>query len=294
MNRIIPIVFSTDDNYVLPLAVAIKSLIDNRNKKDEYKIFVFHDELSEESKERIKSVCKGTFLEFVNVNSFLKGVDFYSVGHFTKAMYYRFFIPQVLSDYDKVLYLDCDILVKGDIGKLYDVDLGDNVIAGNRMFGDDNEYVNSGVLLFNVKEYLKNEICDRCVKYVAEHKDLKFPDEQTLNEVCKGKITKIGYEYNFQTLFCKSIETLETTGIKKVKDICVFHFTTKPWDSRDAHFGKLWWQSVNKMPRDLRFLIMEKYGAFKKQNSFMLYTYYFASPIGKIVYKIKKKLIKRK
>lgn len=292
MKRVVPIVFSTDDNYVLPLAVAIKSLFDTKSKKDEYRIYVFHDELNERSKEILKTVCGKTFLEFIDVTPFLKDVDFYSVGHFTKAMYYRFFIPTMLPEYEKVLYLDCDILIKGDIGRLYDMDLGDNVIAGNRMFGDDNEYVNSGVLLFNVREYLKNGICDECVKYVAENKDLKFPDEQTLNEICKGKIAKIGYEYNFQTLFCKSIETLEMTGIKRVKDICVFHFTTKPWNSCEAHFGSLWWKSVKKMPREIRALIEEKYGSFKKQKTLMLYTYYFANPIGKIIYKVKKKIKK--
>ena len=44
---IIPIVFATDDNYVLPLSVAIKSLLDTKNKKDEYIVYVFHNGLSD-------------------------------------------------------------------------------------------------------------------------------------------------------------------------------------------------------------------------------------------------------
>lgn len=293
-KRIVPIVFATDDNYVLPLAVAIKSMIDNKSKTDEYRIYVFCDKLSEKSINCLQKVCGEVRLEIVRVTDYLTGTDFYETRHVSIATYYRFFIPKILSYYDKILYLDCDVLIKNDIGKLYDLDLEGNILSGNRMFGVENEYVNAGILLFNVREYLKNDVCEKCIKYIAGHRDLEFPDEQALNEVCKGKIKHFDYKYNFQTLFCKAKETIDITNVKKVRDICLIHFTVKPWDTSNAFLGNLWWKTVKKMPKDIKSEIYAKYGQNKKQTDFYYYKYYFASPVGKLIYKIKKKFKKNK
>lgn len=293
--RVIPIVFSTDDNYVLPLAVAIKSLLDKKNKKDEYKIYVFHDELSEESKRKIKSVCGKTFLEFVCVTSFLEGTNFYAVGHVSVATYYRFFIPKILGEYDKVLYLDCDILINGDVGKLYDVDMGDNILAGNRMLGDDAQvrnYFNAGILLFNVKEYLKNGICEKCVQYIADNQDLKYPDEQALNAVCFGKVAFLSFKYNFQTWYCTTKELLEKTRIKRIKDITIIHYSSKPWRDDATALGHLWWKKVDTLNEQLKEEAYVKYGEYSKNKRCFFSEYYFASPLGKLVYKLRKKLRK--
>ncbi len=58
-KRIVPIVFATDDNYVLPLAVAIKSMLDHKNSNDEYRIYIFCDKLSEKSIDILKQICGG-------------------------------------------------------------------------------------------------------------------------------------------------------------------------------------------------------------------------------------------
>lgn len=295
--RVIPIVFSTDDNYVLPLAVAIKSLIDNRNKNDEYKIYVFHDKLSEESKRKIKSVCERTFLEFVDVGKFLYDTTFPSDGHVNSvATFFRLFIAEILSEYDKVLYLDCDVLINGDVGKLFDCDLKDYILAGNKMLGDnavERDYFNAGVLLFNVKEYLKNDICKKALKYIGDNKKIRYQDEQTLNEVCKGKVVNFPYKYNFQTWYCVSGELLKKTGIKKTKDIIIIHFGSKPWKDDTVPLGDLWWKKANTLNDKLKSEIYEKYGQYSKNKHCYFNEYYFASPLGKLIYRIKKRKAKR-
>lgn len=288
-KRTVPIVFATDDNYVLPLAVAIKSMLDHKSDNDEYKIYVFCDKLSEKSINILKEVCGENYLEIVRVTNHLTGTDFYEVGHVSLATYYRFFIPKILSNYDKVLYLDCDILIQNDIGKLYDVELGENILSGNRMFGIENEYVNAGILLFNVKEYLKNDVCEKCIKYIADHRDLKYPDEQALNDVCKGKIKHFDYKFNYQTFFCGEQKTLDMAGAKKIKDIYLIHYSDKPWKVSSTPLGNLWWKTAKKMPKDIRKEIYEKFGQNQNQNDFYYYKYYFASPLGRLLYKIKKK-----
>ncbi len=296
MNRIIPIVFSTDDNYVLPLAVAIKSLLDKKNKKDEYRIYVFHDKLSEESKEKIKLVCGENFLEFVNIGKFLFDTTFPSDGHVNSvATFFRLFIADILPEYDKILYLDCDVLINGDVGKLFDCDLKDFILAGNKMLGDnavERDYFNAGVLLFNVKECLKNDICKKALKYIGDNKKIQYQDEQTLNEVCKGKVVNFPYKYNFQTWYCVSGELLKKTGIKKVKDISIIHYSSKPWKDDTVPLGQLWWKMVNTLDKLLKEEIYAKYGQYSKNKRCYFSEYYFASRMGKIVYKVKKKLKK--
>lgn len=297
MNRIIPIVFSTDDNYVLPLAVAIKSLLDKKNKKDEYRIYVFHDKLSEESKEKIKGVCRENFLEFVDVGKFLSDTTFPSDGHVNSvATFFRLFIAEILPEYDKILYLDCDILINGDIGKLFDCDLKNFILAGNKMLGDnavERDYFNAGVLLFNVKEYLKNDICKKALKYIGDNEKIQYQDEQTLNDVCKGRVDYFSFKYNFQTWYCVSEDLLKKTGIKKIKDISIIHYSSKPWRDDTVPLGDLWWKKVDTLNDKLKNEIYEKYGRYSQNKHCYFNEYYFASPLKKLIYKIKKRRAKR-
>jgi len=123
MDNILPIVYSIDDNYTLPVMVAIRSLQINKQDKYKLKIYIFNAELKEENQLKIKSIEKPDCqIEFVSVNEYIKGANLYDCHDFSVAMYYRFFIPIILSQYEKVLYLDTDTLVKGCVSKIFKED----------------------------------------------------------------------------------------------------------------------------------------------------------------------------
>ena len=123
----IPIFFSTDDNYVPFLTVALHSIVENASKEYDYKIIILNSELKEESVKQILAFENENFkVEFADVNKKIKDVaknmtlglrDYYS-----NSIYYRIFIPSLFPDYDKALYLDADIIILDDVAKSYNFD----------------------------------------------------------------------------------------------------------------------------------------------------------------------------
>ena len=131
--KTVPIVFSTDDNYVLPLSVAIKSIIDKKSKEYEYIIHIFHNGLSEQSISILSSFNYACKIKFVNVGEFLQGSSIYAKDRFPIAACFRFFISQILPEYEKVVYLDCDTLANRDVAELYRCEIGDNLVSAVKM-----------------------------------------------------------------------------------------------------------------------------------------------------------------
>ena len=121
-NNEIPLFFATDDNYLPYMAVALRSIIDNASNEYDYKVFVLIDELSDESRKAITDMCRDNFsVEFVSVAERLSQLSqrLHLRDYYTKATYYRFFIPEMFPQYENGLYRDCEIAVTGDISKLY-------------------------------------------------------------------------------------------------------------------------------------------------------------------------------
>lgn len=109
----IPIVFGTDDNYVLPLSVAIQSLKNHKKSDIALKIYVLYNKLSQDNINVMSSLNDNTCqVAFVNVTDFFKGKNIYATSYFSVAMYYRLVAPLLLKQYGKIFYLDCDIIVK--------------------------------------------------------------------------------------------------------------------------------------------------------------------------------------
>lgn len=266
----LPIVFSVDDNYILPLSVAIKSLKEKCRKKCE--IYIFFEKLTEENKEKIFAFNDNkTEIRFICLKEYIKNYNLYVKYHFTMAMYFRFFIPKILSEYEKILYLDCDILVYRDFSALFELNIQDKCIAGVHDAGiADEKYINSGVLLFNVKKC--NEFCftEKCIEYVETHSGLNFPDQEAINAVCVDNIYHLNFSFNLQILsfynrekrlysvnnlcdFCKFI------NVKQCSIVFIHYvFKEKPWNSEMVYLesgvlffiplAKLWWKEAKRLP----------------------------------------------
>ena len=129
----IAVVLSADGNYVPYLAVTIKSIFDNADPKYNYDVLVFDDGIKDHQKDMMGLMTRSNCsIRYINVKELLKDVDtslFQARGIWSVATFYRLFIPQVMSDYDRVLYLDCDILVKDSLVELFKLDMKNNQIA---------------------------------------------------------------------------------------------------------------------------------------------------------------------
>ena len=213
----IPIFFAVDDAYIPFLAVTIQSIFENKNDKDLYIIKVLYTSITEENKNEILKYSKDNVsIEFVNVEKPLEGLkDKLLVrDYFSNATYYRILIPGIYQEYDKILYLDADIVVLDDIAKLYAEDLGDNLIGGapEPWFKEFKEfqtyaekiievtnyekYINVGVLLMNLKELRNIDFENVFVKLLDQVRYTLLQDEDYINRICRERIKYIDERWN--------------------------------------------------------------------------------------------------
>ncbi|MBE5817769.1 MAG: glycosyltransferase family 8 protein [Clostridiales bacterium] len=253
MKREIPIFFSTDDNYIPYLDVAIRSLIANASKDHEYRIIVLNTGLNPNSISKIKlNEVPGFNIEFIDISSTLNTIKskLKNVYHFSIVTYYRLFIASMFKQYEKVIYLDCDLVVLGDISKLYSIDLKDNILgavpdqfvqrtnafrayATTALGVDPDVYVNAGVLLINLNEFRKCKIEEKFIHLISQYDfDLLDPDQAYLNYLCFGKIHLLPNGWNKEPL------PLSCEGDKHLVHYALYK---KPWQYDDVIDGEYFW-----------------------------------------------------
>lgn len=176
-------------------------------------------------------------------------------GRFPKSIYFRFLIPEILNDADRVLYLDCDILVRENILDFYNTDLnglacaaiedqrGDDITIHNRilMFS---KYFNSGVLLMNLNYWREHDVAQQLIDYLRQYPErCWFPDQDALNAVLEGKVKFMDYRYNMQGEMLSHRCYLRLSAQKwqdldnAIGNPAIIHFTdtNKPWYKECKH-----------------------------------------------------------
>ncbi len=221
-QNIIPLIFAVDDNYAPFLSVTLKSILLNSSKNYYYKIYVLNQGLSDKN---IKKLNEYNYyglssIKYINVEKKLSNISekLHLRDYYTMTIYYRIFISSLFPQYDKVLYLDSDLVVIGDIAELFNKDVGgfyvgavvDEVVDKTQVFADyvelglgvkRTEYFNSGVILFDLAKWREKNYSDRIAKHVAkERNNYPAPDQDLLNVVCRGDIFRLDIRYNFQPM----------------------------------------------------------------------------------------------
>jgi len=224
----IPVCFSTDQNYVPYFAVALQSLIENSSDENNYDIFILEDGISSDAKRFLKEQAakkENISVRFINVEKYLtddKKSKMVVSGWFTIATYYRMILPEILVNYDKILYLDCDLVVLDDVAKLFKSDINDVLLAaaydigvarllfknearGARLksyieeqLGVPNayDYFQAGVLLMNLKKMREVNLSDKCFEFLALNPNIYWVDQCVLNAVCVGRVKYLPIEWN--------------------------------------------------------------------------------------------------
>ena len=259
-DKEIPIFFSTDDNYIPYLDVAVSSLIQNASKSYNYKIIVLNTGLKEENVNTVKkNEQPGFTIEFIDISKDIEYIKskFKDVYHFSPVMYYRLFIASLFPQYDKIVYLDCDLVVLGDVSELYFTDIGNNIIAAapeqyvqnttefilyaEKAIGVDVKgYVNSGVLVINLKEFRKNRIEEQFTDLITKYDfDLLDPDQAYLNYLCHGKIHVLANGWNKEPM---------SLALEGEKNIVHYALYKKPWQYDDVMDGEYFWYYARRSP----------------------------------------------
>ena len=259
-KNVIPIFFAIDDGYIPFLAVAIKSLIQNASKEYEYIIKVLHTNVKENNVRKIKKFeTENVNIEFVNLSYYIKKVQdkLYTRDYYTNTTYFRMFLPELYPQYDKVLYLDSDIVVLGDISQLYNTEIGTNLVAAapddiiqyNKVFQEYAEkvvgvvkyqnYCNAGILLMNLDQLRKFNFQDKFLYLLGTVKFSVAQDQDYLNRLCKGRVTLINSQWDVMPVVNRKINK---------EDIKIIHynFAYKPWRFEDVQYKEYFWEYARK------------------------------------------------
>lgn len=275
----IPIVFSSDDNYVPILATAVKSIADFSTKNNNYDIVILHQDITKDNQSKLikEFESESLSIRFVNVKKFFEDRHLITPAHFTIEIYFRLAMQDVMQEYDKVVYLDSDLVVNKDIAELYFTPLGDNLIAAVQdvdsagcykgfdpkrkeyfenvlKLQDPYSYFNSGVIVMNLNKFRHDFTSEYIIK-LAENEDYIFPDQDVLNILCENKVLYLDERWN--TLInhkSRDNSRLEVARLaphkiynnylKARKDPWIIHFAgyQKPWKYRQCDMSEYFWR----------------------------------------------------
>ncbi len=245
----INICFSSDNNYVQHLAVAITSILKNSSEEDNYNFFIMDGGITQKNKNKIEELkkIKDFNISFVLMddNDFKNCPMTSYVNYITLPTYYRFKIPSIFPNIDKILYLDCDIVVTHDIKQLYETDISNYYLAAipevfnhchkERMaIEGDYYYCNAGILLINNKKWREDNIEQKLFDYALHPtKEIVYQDQDIINEVLKYKIKYLHLRWNLQhdSIWDDSYLFHIDERLAALEDPYIVHFTHKykPW-----------------------------------------------------------------
>jgi len=243
------IVCAADDSYAMPLAVTMCSVIKNLKSYQSILLFIIDGGIKDRNKDMIKRSLDSNKvnIEWIKVTSEIinKLSKLDSSDHLNYTSYLRLLIPKLLPDgIRKAIYLDCDLILRNDISKLWDINIGNNVVLAaqdgcipelsNRGHvldwkkcgaTEDSKYFNSGVMVINFKKWLEEDVFTETVKFIqGNRRKLEFCDQDALNAVLVDEWGEIDQKWN-------CILRRNVADKKLNEDAYILHFASnkKPW-----------------------------------------------------------------
>ncbi|MBO4216534.1 MAG: glycosyltransferase family 8 protein [Clostridia bacterium] len=254
----IPIFFTIDDNYAPFLATALNSAVKNSAKDRRYRAIILYKELSRSNMNKLKALATDSFkIDFITMCEGMETItdrlsNRLRFDCFTLTIYFRLFIPTMFPQYDKGIYIDSDVVLLGDIAELYDTDIGDNYIGActdlsvqeipvivdyiEKAVGvPRDKYINSGVLLMNLKKLREAGLDRRFLKLLNKyHFDSVAPDQDYINALCHGRIHYLSPVW----------DAMPNDNALPLSDARLIHYNlySKPWYGEGVQYEEHFWK----------------------------------------------------
>jgi lipopolysaccharide biosynthesis glycosyltransferase len=259
------LVCGSDDNYAIHIAAMLTSVLANWDSARPLEIYIFDGGIRAAKKRKIEGVVREQKRVNADINWIQPDIslldDLRVVGHVTKAAFLRLLIPECLpKKIDKVIYLDCDLIVENSISILWDEVCLDGVshaaaqdlsvpyvsdprgvqLYEERGLSPDTPYFNSGVLVVNLEWWREHEVPKHAFEYVRSRGDaMVFNDQDALNYILAGKWKPLDRRWNVPPKV-KNYEKWDDTPFKRSiqdkismlqRDPYIIHFIggDKPW-----------------------------------------------------------------
>jgi len=240
-NETINVTMSTDDNYCGHMCALMKSILKNSNRKYNFYIFYTKKDLNESNRKLVSNLfssydCKISFKE-IDGKIFEKSI--LNDEYISSATYFRLMSFNKINK-DRVIYLDLDIIVMGDLGELYDSNLRGHTLGAvpDYILGlkDKKEYFNAGVLLIDLNKWKEENYTKKCLSYLQNNgHNLRYADQDILNEIFKGEWKSLPLKFNRQKIIWdygpKTFGISKKEYDKLIKYPGIIHYTgpVKPW-----------------------------------------------------------------
>lgn len=273
----VALVCCADNNYAMPLAVMVRSACENLSHQYKLLVFVIDGGIQAANKKRIWASVDPTRCDIrfiAKPDDLIKDFEGFKLSdktglaqlasHITGPALFKLLIPEILpSDLDRAIFLDCDLVVRGDLGKLWDTNLDDKYILAVQEFWipyisakggivnyqelglpGDAKYFNSGVMVFNLKKWREDKISAKAIEYFKQNKEfLLWWDQDVLNAILVNQWGELDPKWNVTPGVHKVISGQhplfpQTICDSLIQDPYVVHYATasKPWSTPKTSF----------------------------------------------------------
>lgn len=282
LNSVVDIAFCFDKNNYKQAIVSSMSLLDSSDKETSYNIhYIIDDSLIDENCQEI--------LTYINKHHACNSTKFYKTEYIfengyetrgiSKATYYRLIIHKILSDIDKVIYSDVDVIFNGTLKEIFDMDISGYMIGGcpdiglnsRKLFEEKRKtlpywdkyfkylkgnYINAGFLLMNLKKIRDSNIESKWIELSIQK--FEHQDQDIINATCNKNILKLNGKYNVIPRYVKNggydvgvkEKFIPSTYLDDIKNApVVYHYAgKKPWNNKNVEGASIWWEYIKKYP----------------------------------------------
>ena len=241
------VVFAGDYAYIRQIETAMKSICRHNSH---LKIYVLNKDIPQEWFSRLRMYIQEMGGDLIDCK--LIGQQFQmnwsnKLPHINHMTFARYFIPDFVTE-DKVLYLDSDLIVTGDLTDLFELDLGENYLGAARSCFSAGIGFNAGVLLINNKKWRAENIRQKLIDLTEkEHENVAEGDQSILNMMFSESYIQIDETYNYQIGFDRGAAEqghawILEKSINPLPKILHYISQDKPWNQFSV--GRLrenWW-----------------------------------------------------
>ena len=255
---VIPVFYSCDESFLKYCMVSMSSLLKNVSSDCVCRIYVLNTDISDEVQktfcEQIDSMKLSSQYEIcfedVSENLNLIEHEFPLRDYYSKTTYYRLLIADMHPEYDKVIYIDSDTIVQGDISELFKENIDDHYLGACHEHGEYVEkcigisrhnFFNAGILLINCKEFRDKQLLHRFLEELHAYDFVVTQDEDYLNLITKDHVKFLDQRWNTE-IFNEISYPIEEAKIIHYIMFC------KPWHYADCPHADIYMSYAKATP----------------------------------------------
>jgi len=243
------VVFAANNSYIQHFSVALASLLHN-NKRVPFAIYLLNEGLTPQNQQIIDHIIADFPVTFKNLivdeqqfNNLHTGAN-----HLSVQTFFRLFIPQLFPNEERVLYLDADLVVAGNIEPLFHIPFDDNYVLAVKdtftayaqemklklQMSPEATFFNAGVLMLNIPKWIADDLVGKIIDFAATHPQLiAYADQDSINAVIDIKAKILPLRYNIQFSLLDRLSQFTAAERQEAQQPCIVHYTGgypyKPW-----------------------------------------------------------------